>query len=128
MIWVNNKFVVRAGKQEARLSINNLHFQDSGVGSSSHKSKKKELDPGEDIAELTSMWYKKMIDKQERSSKALEDACWLLSQKLRKMEDGRREQNYQGENTYVPRTNEEECELFSFFELEKMVAGVAVNS
>ncbi|PWA90921.1 Zinc finger-XS domain-containing protein [Artemisia annua] len=29
------------------------------------------------------IWYKKMIAKQERSSKALEDAFWLLSQKLR---------------------------------------------
>ncbi|PWA87127.1 Zinc finger-XS domain-containing protein [Artemisia annua] len=33
------------------------------------------------------IWYKKMIAKQERSSKALEDAFWLLSQKLRKIEE-----------------------------------------
>nr|XP_043628412.1 protein SUPPRESSOR OF GENE SILENCING 3-like [Erigeron canadensis] len=33
------------------------------------------------------IWYKKKIAKQERSSKALEDAFWLLSEKLRKIEE-----------------------------------------
>ena len=41
--------------------------------------------------------YKKVISKQERCSKALEDA-------LEDEEDWRREQNYQLENTDVPRT------------------------
>ncbi|KVI01288.1 hypothetical protein Ccrd_020425 [Cynara cardunculus var. scolymus] len=33
-------------------------------------------------------WYKKKIAKQERNSKALEEAFWLLSRKLRKLEEG----------------------------------------
>ncbi|KAL8223194.1 hypothetical protein R6Q57_020593 [Mikania cordata] len=33
------------------------------------------------------IWYKKRIAKQERSLKALEDSFWLLSQKLRKLEE-----------------------------------------
>ncbi|KAJ9551082.1 hypothetical protein OSB04_015127 [Centaurea solstitialis] len=33
-------------------------------------------------------WYKKKVAKQERNSKALEDAFWLLSRKLRKLEEG----------------------------------------
>ncbi|KAI3709468.1 hypothetical protein L2E82_39230 [Cichorium intybus] len=35
-------------------------------------------------------WYKKKMAKQERSLKALEDAFWLLSQKLRKLEEENR--------------------------------------
>lgn len=33
------------------------------------------------------IWYKKKIAKQERSSKALEEAFWLISQKLKKHEE-----------------------------------------
>lgn len=50
------------------------------------------------------LWYKKKIAKQERSSKALEDAFWLLSQKLRKLEEEnkivrQRTQMYHEQNT-----------------------------
>lgn len=50
------------------------------------------------------LWYKKKIAKQERSSKTLEDAFWLLSQKLRKLEEEnkivrQRTQMYHEQNT-----------------------------